>query len=211
MKKGTRWFINRLVIAALCGVLGLAGCSTSRQMVASDSAEPAVQAPDYVIGPGDNVQIFVWRNSELSSTVPVRPDGRITTPLIEDVVAAGRTPTELARVMEEELATYVKNPVVTVMVTGFHGLYEHQIRVVGQAANPQAFPYSEGMSVLDVMIASGGLTPFAAGNRSVIVRRAGTEIKEIRVRLDDLLNGGDISANVRMMPGDTLIVPEAWF
>jgi polysaccharide export outer membrane protein len=211
VKKGTRWFINRLLIVALCGVLGLAGCSTSRQMVAEDTGEAAVQAPDYVIGPGDNVQIFVWRNAELSSTVPVRPDGRITTPLIEDVVAAGRTPTELARVMEEELSTYVKNPVVTVIVTGFHGLYDDQIRVVGQAANPQAFPYREGMSVLDVMIASGGLTPYAAGNRTVIVRRSGSEVKEMRVRLDDLLNGGDISANVRMMPGDTLIIPEAWF
>lgn len=196
-----------LVAAAL---LGAAGCSTSYEKLGGDP--PAVtQSPGYVIGPGDAVNIFVWRNPELSSNVPVRPDGRITTPLIEDVRASGRTPTELARVMEEKLATYVKNPVVTVMVTSFQGTYDNQIRVVGQAAEPKIIPYRDGMTLLDVVIAVGGLTDFAAGNRASVVRRVEGEARQFKVRIDDLINGGNIQANVDMMPGDILIIPEAWF
>lgn len=168
-------------------------------------------APDYIIGPGDNVNIFVWRQSELSSSVPVRPDGKITTPLIEDVQAAGKTPTQLARDMEEILATYVRDPVVTVIVTGFVGPYDQQVRVVGQAVNPQGIPYRENMTALDLMIAVGGLTEFAAGNRATVVRMVDGEPRQFQVRLDDLIKRGDIDANVHMLPGDILIIPESWF
>ncbi|WJW74467.1 polysaccharide export protein [Thiohalobacter sp. IOR34] len=188
----------------------LAGCSSTRYP-AAPAVSGEVESPPYVIGPGDSVNIFVWRNEELSSSVPVRPDGRITTPLVEDLQAAGKTPSQLARDMEKALSTYVKNPVVTVIVTGFQGPYEKQIRVLGQAAQPSALPYRDKMTLLDVMIAVGGLTDFAAGNRAVVVRRQGDEVKQYQVRIDDLINGGDISANFAMMPGDILIIPEAWF
>jgi len=141
----------------------------------------------------------------------VRPDGKITMPLVEDLPASGKTPTELARDTEAVLATYIRDPVVTVIVTGFVGPYSQQVRVVGEAVNPQAIAYREKMSVLDVMIAVGGLTEFAAGNRASIVRRVGGEPQQFGVRLDDLIREGDISANVTMLPGDTLIIPETWF
>ena len=165
----------------------------------------------YIIGPGDNVSIFVWGNSELSTTVPVRPDGKITTPLVEDVQASGKTSTQLAREMEKQLARYIKNPVVTVYVTGFVGRYQEQIRVVGEATKPQSLPYREDMTVLDVMIAVGGLTEYAAGDSAVLVRVDNGNQKQYRVRLDDLIKDGDISANIYMLPGDILIIPEAWF
>lgn len=167
--------------------------------------------PDYIIGPGDNVNVFVWRESELSSSVPVRPDGKITTPLIEDVQAAGKTPTQLARDMEEVLATYLRDPVVTVIVTSFVGPYDQQVRVVGQAVNPQAVAYRENMTALDLMIAVGGLTDFAAGNRATVVRMVDGQPKQFTVRLNDLIKRGDIRANVDMLPGDILIIPETWF
>ncbi len=202
-------------VAALWALVGsmllLAGCAPTNFPPAESVSVGPAGSPEYVIGPGDSVQIFVWRNEELSSAVPVRPDGRITTPLVEDLPAAGKTPSQLARDMEEALAKYVKNPVVTVIVTGFQGPYDQQIRVVGQAAEPRALPYRDQMSLLDVMIAVGGITEFAAGNRAVIVRRIEGKPTQLQVRIDDLLNGGDISANVAMMPGDILIIPEAWF
>ncbi|HEY9121039.1 MAG TPA: XrtA/PEP-CTERM system exopolysaccharide export protein [Marinobacter sp.] len=188
----------------------LAGCA-SRYPVATEQARAVDTTPTYIIGSGDSLNIFVWRNPELSSTTTVRPDGRITTPLIEDVQASGKTPTELARFMEKELATYIKNPVVTVMVGGFKGPFNQQIRVVGQATEPQALPFQDGMTVLDVMIAVGGITQYAAGNRATIVRNLDGKPQQFRVRLNDLLNAGDISANVDMLPGDILIIPEAWF
>lgn len=169
------------------------------------------ETPLYLIGPGDNVQIFVWGNPELSSSVPVRPDGRITTPLVEDVKASGKTSTQLAREMEKQLSRYIKNPVVTVIVTGFIGRYSEQIRVVGEATSPQTIPYREHITLLDLMIAVGGMTEFAAGNRASIVRIVNGEQQQFRVRLDDLIKDGDISANVSMLPGDILIIPEAWF
>ena len=172
---------------------------------------PALTSPNYIIGAGDSVEIFVWRNTELSASVTVRPDGKITTPLIEDVPASGKTPTQLARDMEKELEVYVKNPVVTVMVNGFVGPYSEQIRVVGQAANPQALPYRDQMSLLDLIIAVGGLTEFADGNKSKVVRVVDGSWQEFGVRIDDLVNGADISANVYMLPGDILIIPESWF
>ncbi|MEJ2345796.1 MAG: polysaccharide export protein [Gammaproteobacteria bacterium] len=165
----------------------------------------------YLIGPGDQVDVFVWGNPDLSATVPVRPDGMITTPLVEDVPASGKTPTELARVMEKRLAKYIRNPVVTVIVTGFVGLYSEQIRVVGEAAKPQSLPFKKDMTLLDVMIAVGGLTDYAAGNSATLIRTVDGKRKQYRVRLDDLLKDGDITANVNMMPGDIVIIPEAWF
>ena len=191
-------------------VLALVGCATpgTHPPLPSTSLE---HGPDYLIGPGDNVNIFVWRQPELSATVPVRPDGKITTPLIEDVPASGKTPTQLARDMEEVLTTYIRDPVVTVIVTGFVGPYSQQVRVVGQAVNPQAIAYREHMTALDVMIAVGGLTDFAAGNRATIVRNMDGQPRQYSVRLNDLIKRGDISANVPVMPGDTLIIPETWF
>ena len=172
---------------------------------------PAIVTPNYIIGAGDNVSIFVWRNEELSASVTVRPDGKITTPLIEDVPASGKTPTQLARDMEEELSVYVKNPVVTVMVNGFIGPYSESIRVVGQASQPQSFPYRDQMTLLDVMIVVGGLTEYADGDKAKIVRVVDGQWQEFGVRLDDLINGADITANVYMLPGDILIIPESWF
>ena len=191
-------------------VLVLSACTKSYPPL-EGGPPPALVSPNYIIGAGDNVDIFVWRNDELSASVTVRPDGKITTPLIEDVPASGKTPTQLARDMEKELEVYVKNPVVTVMVNGFVGPYSEQVRVVGQATNPQALPYRDQMSLLDLIIAVGGLTEFADGNKSKVVRVVDGSWQEFGVRIDDLVNGADISANVYMLPGDILIIPESWF
>ncbi|WP_373025999.1 XrtA/PEP-CTERM system exopolysaccharide export protein [Thioalkalivibrio sp.] len=199
-----------LGLAVLVPLLLLAGCATTDHPEAPSSVERTV-LEQYVIGPGDSLQVSVRGNPDWSTGVAVRPDGQITTPLVEDVQASGRTPTELARTMEEELSRFLRDPIVTVMVTGFSGPFNRQIRVIGQAAEPQALQYGEDMSVMDVMIAVGGITDFAAGNRAVIVRHEDGERKQYRVRLDDLVNGGDISANVDMLPGDTLIIPERRF
>ena len=187
------------------------GCATTDYPPLEGGPAPAQLTPDYIVGAGDSVNIFVWRNPELSSTVTVRPDGKITTPLVEDVPASGKTPTQLARDMEKELSVYVKNPVVTVMVGGFVGPYNEQIRVVGQASNPMALPYRDQMTLLDLMIAVGGLTEFAAGNKAIVVRVIDGEWQQFGVRIDDLINGADISANTYVLPGDILIIPESWF
>ena len=195
-----------LLIMIIC-VLLTSGCTTPKLEKASYS----VKSPAYVIGPGDTVDIFVWGNEELSASIPVRPDGKITTPLVEDVQASGKTPTELARSMEQRLKRYIKNPIVTVIVTEFVGRQSEQIRVIGKAQKPQAIPYVENMTLLDVMIAVGGLTEFAAGNSATIVRNVDGKQKEFRVRLDDLVKYGDITKNVDMFPGDILIIPESFF
>lgn len=168
-------------------------------------------SPDYFIGPLDTLNIFVWRNPELSETLPVRPDGRISIPLIEDLPAAGKTPTQLARDIETRLKRYVQDPIVTVIVTAFNGPYARQVRVIGEAAHPQAIPYRENMTLLDVMIAVGGLTQYAAGNRGAVVRTVDDKETSFRVRIADLVKDGDVSANVQMLPGDVLIIPQAWF
>jgi polysaccharide export outer membrane protein len=187
-------------------LLLLSGCSTYLPPPQASGA-----SPDYLIGPGDSLEVFVWRNPEVSATLPVRPDGKISTPLVEDMPAAGKTPTQLARDIEKALANYLKEPLVTVIVRGFIGPYSQQIRVVGEAARPQVLPYREHMTLLDVMIAVGGLTEFAAGNKATLVRQAGGRSHQYGVRLDDLVRGGDISANTQVLPGDILIIPESWF
>jgi polysaccharide export outer membrane protein len=168
-------------------------------------------SPDYFIGPLDTLNIFVWRNPELSETLPVRPDGRISIPLIEDLPAAGKTPTQLARDIETRLKRYVQDPIVTVIVTAFNGPYARQVRVIGEAAHPQAIPFRENMTLLDVMIAVGGLTQYAAGNRGAVVRTVNDKETSFHVRIADLVKDGDVSANVQMLPGDVLIIPQAWF
>ena len=169
------------------------------------------QDDQYVIGPGDGLEVFVWGHEDLSTEVSVRPDGNISTPLVEDMRASGRTPTQLARAIEEALSEYVRTPTVTVIVQQFVGEYAQQIRVVGQATEPMSLNYRAGMSLLDVMIEVGGLSEFASGNRARIVRQENGEEKVINVRINDLLNRGDMSQNVRMRPGDVLIIPESVF
>jgi polysaccharide export outer membrane protein len=165
----------------------------------------------YVIGSGDQLNVFVYDSPQLSMTVPVRPDGRISTPLVPEMMAAGKTPSQLAQDLTERLKEFIKEPNVTVIVSGFVGPLNRQIRVIGEAAEPQAIPYRDHMTVLDVMIMAKGLTRFAAGNRAVIVRGEGDKQERIRVHLSDLLKEGDISQNVEMRPGDTLIIPQTWF
>ena len=165
----------------------------------------------YLIGPGDSLKVFVWRNPDVSMTVVVRPDGMITTPLVDDLPVSGMTPYHVAREIEKALSKYIKDPLVTVIVTNFIGPYSEQIRVVGEAAKPQALPYRHGMTLLDVMIAVGGLTTYAAGNNATIIRMVNGKQRQYSVHIDDLIKDGDISANVDMLPGDTLIIPESWF
>ncbi len=199
--------IARMVAAA--GLLTfLAGCAS---LPPAPSTVDDAEIEQYIIGPGDTLSVQVWRNPELSISVPVRPDGQISTPLVEDVQASGVTPTELARVMEEEISLYLRDPVVTVIVTGFAGPYDRQVRVIGQAAEPRALQYREDMSVMDVMIEVGGITDIAAGNRTVLIRDEDGERRQYRVRLHDLLNRGEIEANIDIKPGDVLIIPERFF
>jgi polysaccharide biosynthesis/export protein len=196
--------------AAVVGVIVVAGCNHAPPL---PPAPPASALPSsvYIIGPGDHLNIFVWRNPELSTTVEVRPDGRLSIPLVEDVVAIGKTPTELGRTLEQRLSKYIKEPVVTVIATQFVGPFNEQVRIVGEAATPRAIPYRTDMTVLDAMIAVGGLTRYAAGNNSVIVRTTNGRQTTYAVHLDDLLKDGDVSANVALQPGDILIIPQRLF
>lgn len=194
----------------------LLGCTSPKVMTTVvDNAQAPLQQQDsnteYLIGAGDVLDIFVWRNPELSVTVPVRPDGNISVPLVEDMVAAGKSPTSLARDIEQQFKHYIRDPVVTVIVTQFVGSYERQIRVLGAASQPQSLPYRTGMTVLDVMIAVGGLGEFAAGNKAKIIRKINGQLTELRVNLEDLILDGDIESNIEMSPGDILLIPESWF
>jgi polysaccharide export outer membrane protein len=196
----------RLALTTAAAIL-IGGCASPHP------AAPALAAtPDYryVIGPGDQVNIVVWRNPELSQTVPVRPDGLITTPLVEDLPAMGKDPTTLARDIEKALGKYIRDPVVTVIVTNFNGPQSEQIRVIGEAQKPAALPYRQKMTVLDVMISVGGLTDFADGNSAVLLRTSDAN-KQYNVRLRDLVKRGDVSANIDVKPGDVLIIPQSWF
>lgn len=197
-----------MVLAAL-----LDGCGSDRPRYSAReiTAEQQEQTANYSIGPGDSLRIFVWGHEDLSTQVQVRPDGKISTPLVEDLQAAGKSPTELARDIELMLSDYVRSPVVTVIMQGFVGEGVQQIRVVGEAAEPKALQYRQGMTVLDVVIEVGGLSDFAAGNRAKIIRKSRDGEIEIRVKLDDLINRGEISQNVEMRPGDVLFIPESFF
>ena len=195
--------------ALLCLLVSLLGaCATATYPPAPVLA--STQDYNYLIGPGDTLNIIVWRNPELSMSVPVRPDGKITTPLVDELVAQGKSSIEVARDIEKVLGKFVRDPVVTVIVTSFIGPYSEQIRVVGEAAKPQFLPYKQKMTLLDVMIAVGGLTDFAAGNSATILR-GGDGAKQYSVRLKDLIKRGDITANVEMKPGDILIIPQSFF
>jgi polysaccharide export outer membrane protein len=207
----------RRIAAALIAV-ALAACgsddlgSSEQLRAAPQSAEEiAAKAPDYLIGPLDQLEVFVWRAPELSTKVTVRPDGRISTPLVEDMVAAGKTPSRLAKDLENSLSQYVKTPQVTVIVSDFSSTFDQQVRVLGEAQKPIALPFQSGMTVLDVMVAVGGLTEFAAGNRAVLIRGQGADRQSFRLRLDDLLRKGKIAANVPVMPGDVILIPESIF
>jgi len=196
-------------LVMVLGLVLLGGCSTTPTASNLSTAAPPVER--YIIGPGDSLDIYVRDNPTLTTTVPVRPDGRISIPLVQSITAAGKTPDQLAEDLQKELSRYIRSPLVTVIVKRFVGAYSQQVRVVGQAATPRAVPYRSGMTVLDLMIDVGGLTKFAAGNKAKIVRRLpdGAE-QTIPVRLGDLMNG-KITENVRMHPGDILIIPESLF
>lgn len=200
--------LTRCLLAVL--VLLIAGCASKYPQVTGDRLQSAPDF-DYIIGPGDELNIFVWGNEELTVTVPVRPDGKITTRLVEDIQASGKTPTQLARDVEKAYSEYVKNAVVTVIVDEFVGVPTQQVRVVGEAAVPLSVPFRKHMTLLDLMIQVGGLTEFADGNKSVLIRNVDGEQQVYNVRLEDLLEDGDISANLALMPGDIMIIPEAWF
>lgn len=193
-------------------LIGCQGCAGSTASSIPEGEQDLTDhRTEYVIGPGDVLQVYVWDNPDLSVTIPVRPDGRITIPLVEDIRAVGITPTDLARDIEVILAEYVRTPQVNIIVTNFRGTYRKRIRVVGQAVSPQSLSYQSGMTLLDVVIEVGGLTEFASGNRAKIIRWEGSAQIEIKVRLKDLISDGDISENIDMQPGDVLIIPESIF
>ena len=203
---------HRIILGVLVSVAMLGGCASKSPYPELPTATgDARYSTKYKIAPGDSVEIFVWRNPDVSTSVPIRPDGFLTAPLLEDIPAAGKTPTELARDLEKELSIYLRDPLVTVIVNGFVGAFNEQIRVVGEASDPRALLYNDSMTVLDVMIQVGGLTDFADGNKTTIIRMENGQQKQFNVRLEDLIKDGDITANVDMRPGDIMIIPEAWF
>jgi polysaccharide export outer membrane protein len=211
LKSLQQTLVRRAAAIALTGaMLVLSACTTTTYPSLAADRTVAPQH-EYLIGPGDTVNITVWRNPEVSLTVPVRPDGKITTPLVQDMNASGKTATQLARDLEKSLEKYIQQPIVTVIVTGFIGPYSEQIRVIGQATKPQALPYRENMSLMDVLIAVGGITEFASGNKAVLIRNVDGQQQTYSLRLNDLIKRGDLSANASMRPGDVLIIPESFF
>lgn len=197
-----------LRIVAWLVIALLAGCAGNPRPTLLLDATPS---HEYLIGPGDSLNISVWHNPDNSLATQVRPDGKITIPLVEDMPAAGKSASQLARDIEKSLSKYIQEPIVTVLITGFVGPYSEQIRVIGQAAKPQALPYRENMTLLDVVIAVGGITEFASGNKTRIVRNVDGKQLQFLVRLDDLIKDGDISANIPMRPGDIMVIPESYF
>jgi len=201
-----------ILFAAAVALLGLAGCDSLQTLPTAPVLKDTESLDtSYRIGSDDSLQIFVWRNPELTTTVQVRPDGRITVPLIEDLPATGKTPTELARDVEKALGVFIQDPIVSVIVQRFVGPFEDRVRVVGEAQRPQALPYRSTMTLLDAMIDVGGLTDFAAGNRATLTRTVDGKQQSYRLLLDNLMRDGDMAANVRIMPGDIIVIPEAWF
>ena len=202
--RGLTTIVPWLVAASL--QLPAAAAETPPPAPAQSTPVPA----DYRIGPGDTLRVYVFQNEELSTTVPVRPDGKISTPLVEDMVAVGKSPSQLARDIEKSLSEYVKAPKVNVVVMLAVSVFS-QVKIIGQVKTPQALPYRDGMTVLDAILAVGGLGQFAAGNRAHIVRTESGKQTEIKVKLDSLLNSGDMKQNVALKPGDVLVVPETRF
>jgi polysaccharide export outer membrane protein len=190
-----------------------ASCSNHKLPSATTytSITTAVDDYQYLIGPGDSLTIFVWRNPDISGSFIVRPDGKVTTSLVEDIEVSGKTPTMLARHIEKELSKYINNPRVTVSVGGFRGPLYEQVRVIGEATNPSAVNYTEKMTLLDLMIAVGGLTEFASGNNAKLIRMVAGVQKTYELKIDDLIKEGAIEENIDMLPGDIIIIPEAWF
>ncbi|MEH6472610.1 MAG: XrtA/PEP-CTERM system exopolysaccharide export protein [Halopseudomonas sp.] len=214
MKGNCKLWSTQIIAVGLA--LILTGCSSNPYppLESSQAKQPITTDPDlynYLVGPGDSLNIFVWRNPEVSQVVTVRPDGKITTPLVEDIPVSGLTPTQIARLIEEKLSIYIKEPIATVLVSGFIGPYSEQIRIIGEASQPQSLPYREDMTLLDVMITVGGLTEFADGNGASVVRIIDGQQQQFGVRINDLVRGGDISANADILPGDIVIIPESWF
>ena len=205
-----RSFLTGLVIVAAT----LPGHSVVAQAQApAGSAEAIPQGSpgaDYLIGPGDTLQIFVWQSPELSTSVPVRPDGRISTPLVEDMVAVGKTPAKLAGDLEVALADFVRSPTVSVIVTSAVGALS-QVQVIGQVTTPSGVPYRAGLRVLDVLLTVGGITEFAAPNRAILIRTENGKQKKMKIRLGDLLDDGDLSQNLALKPGDVIVIPQTWF
>lgn len=201
----------RCTFLAVLLLLVVAGCSsTARPAIAKAASEASTTSAEYIIGPGDTLRVFVLRNPDLTAEVPVRPDGKISTPLVNDMIAVGKTASQLGHDVEQVLAEFVRNPTVSIIVvrpTGALG----QVRVVGQAVSPRAIPYRSGITVLDVIIEVGGLSQFAAGNRAKVIRVENGVSREIRVKLDNLLNKGDVTQNIAMQAGDILFIPEARF
>jgi polysaccharide export outer membrane protein len=201
-------FTRVLAAVSLIGILAAAGCGGSTSL--ATTAGPAGETADYLIGPGDQLQIFVWDHADLTTNVQVRPDGKISTPLVEDMIAIGKTPSQLAADVERVLSEYVKSPQVSVIVTQAVSVYS-QVKVTGQVLHPQALPYREGMTVLDAILAVGGMAQFASGNRAKVVRTVNGKQTEIKVKLINLVNKGDMSQNLPLLAGDVLVVPESAF
>jgi len=209
-----RWIKQLILTIVICSSQFLFGCSSTNtlpQATLHSSANVDVSSYKYLIGAGDVVKIFVWREPEVSGTFTVRPDGMITTSLVEDIKVTGKTPTELARTIEDVLSVYVKEPVVTVTVNKFTGPFSEQIRVIGEATSPRAINYVQQMTLLDVMIGVGGLTEFANGNGALLVRVEDGIQKQYQIFIEDLIKNGEISANVDVLPGDIIVIPETWF
>mgnify|MGYP000654525650 CR=1 FL=1 len=195
-------------------IIGLNGCSNTAvlpEATTRSSLTTDVNEYQYLIGPGDSLTIFVWRNPEVSGNFIVRPDGKVTTSLVEDIDVAGKTPTMLAREIEEQLSTYINNPRVTVSVNNFTGPLSEQVRVIGEATSPRAINYVEHMTLLDLMIAVGGLTEFADGDNAKLIRVIDGKKRSFKIEIEELIKEGDITQNIDMLPGDIVIIPEAWY
>ncbi len=207
---GRRQVIARLSTGVML-LTFLAGCVSNKHPSIPDELLTDQSQYQYIIGPGDQLEIYVWGYEDLTVSIPVRPDGKITTRLVEDMPASGKTPTELSRDIEIQYANFVKSPNVSVTVSNFVGSPSQQIKVVGGGFEPRSIPYTTNMTLLDLMIAVGGLAEYSQGNKAVLLRRVDGERKPFAVRLSDLINNGDISADVPLAPGDIIMIPEAWF
>jgi len=203
MHNNYKFLLTLLLMTLFTGCSGIQSQALPKSAINNNSS--------YLIGPGDSLNIFVWRNDDLSTTVTVRPDGRISSPLIEDLSVAGLQPIQVAQLVEDILSKYIRNPKVSIIVSGFQGTPSQQVKIIGNATNPTVLQYKKGMTLLDVMIAVKGLTDFADGDNAQLIRTVNGKQNQYTVFLDSLIRKGDISKNRNIMPGDTIIIPEAWF